>query len=112
MALVHATCNNCGDIPLDIDQVSVRICRGDRPDTYLFTCEICNTKHEKTAGSVAINTLVAAGAERTFWSVPQERIVERIKAPLTHDEAIEFHDLLGDDTLVADAVAALRDEAA
>lgn len=110
MARVRATCENCGDIELSIEGVSVRICREDHDGTYLFTCSSCNTKHQKSASRRTLDLLVSSGAEVIFWSVPVERIVGASLGALTHDDLLDFHRKFQDDSLVAEALGQLVDD--
>ncbi|MFT4597260.1 MAG: hypothetical protein ACI9TF_001508 [Paracrocinitomix sp.] len=107
MARVRATCDYCGDTELSIDAVSVRICREDHDGTYAFACPDCTQPHEKEASRRTLDLLVASGAAVTFWSVPVERLVDFGVGPLNHDDLLDFHDKLQDDTAIATALGEL-----
>jgi len=107
MARVRATCDQCGDTELSIDEVSVRICREDHDGTYSFNCPECSLAHEKDASRRTLDLLVASGADVTFWSVPVERLVDLGVGPLTHDHLLDFHDQLQDDAAIAAALGEL-----
>ena len=110
MARVRATCDRCGDTELPIDGVAVRICREDHDGTYSFACPDCSTEHEKEASRRTLDLLVASGAEVIFWSVPVERIVEHGLGALTHDDLLDFHQLLTNEDALADALGSLVDD--
>lgn len=107
MARVRATCSQCGDTELSIDDVAVRICREDHDGVYTFTCPECGLAHEKGASRQTLDLLVASGADVTFWSVPVENLVEPIQGPLTHDDLLDFHEKLQDDSVIQDALGSL-----
>ena len=110
MARVRATCDRCGDTELSIEAVSVRICREDHDGTYTFACPDCSTSHEKEASRRTLDLLVASGAEVTFWSVPVESVVQTGLGALTHDDLLDFHELLCDDSAIESALGSLVDD--
>lgn len=103
MARVRATCDECGDIELTIDEVAVRICREDHDGVYTFTCPKCERSHEKQASRRTLDLLVASGADVVFWSIPIENIVDHGLGPLTHDDLLDFHEQLQDESLIESA---------
>ena len=107
MARVRATCEDCGDVELTITDVVVRICREDAEGTYLFGCPTCGRRHEKVASKRTLDLLVASGASVVFWSVPVETIVTPDLGPLTHDDLLDFHKLLGETGVLESALGAL-----
>lgn len=110
MARVRATCDECGDVELAISGVSVRICRDRDEGTYQFDCPVCSQSHENAASRRTLDLLAASGAEVSFWSTPVERILNPNIGPLTHDELLDFHAFIGDDSRIEAALGHLSEE--
>ncbi len=79
------------------NDVEVRVCADDNSGTYLFQCPICTTRVTKAAESHVVDLLAASGVSVTVWVLPAELDEERLGAPITHDDLLDFHDLLSDD---------------
>lgn len=96
MAVIRATCQDCGDVEMTTADVWVRICDDDNSGTYAFTCPSCATVVVKPAEPHVIDLLVASGVAWTTWRMPAElREPERAGGrPITHDDLLEFHGLL------------------
>jgi hypothetical protein len=108
MATIRASCGECGDVELTTGDVHVRVCTLDNQGTYLFRCPMCAKTVVKAAETRTIDLLVASGVSYEMWSPPLELTEQRgMGAPITHDELIDFHDLLGDDTQLWNALTAL-----
>jgi hypothetical protein len=108
MATIRASCSDCGDVELTTSDVHVRVCTLDNQGTYLFRCPSCSMTVVKPAEARTIDLLVASGVSYEAWSPPRELLEPRgTGAPITHDELIDFHHLLDDDTEVWQALTAL-----
>lgn len=103
MARVRATCEQCGDVELSVEAVTVRICDSADDGTYVFTCPDCLASLEKESSRQTLDLLVASGAQVVMWSQPVERIVDSGLGPLTHDELLDFHYMVADDSRFATA---------
>ena len=96
MATIRASCSECGDVELTTADVHVRVCAADNQGSYLFRCPLCAMTVVKPASGVSYET----------WTPPLELSEPRGSgSPISHDELIDFHDLLQDETQVWDALA-------
>lgn len=59
----------------------------------------------KPAESRTIDLLVASGVAFTTWRLPAELSETHIGEPITHDDLLDFHHLLHDDTKLNAALA-------
>ncbi len=95
MALIRATCSDCGDVELRSRDLRVRTCENTDDSTYLFRCPVCRMIEVRPAEAHVVDVLVAAGVDCETWRMPAE-LGER-KAGLdviSHDDVLDFHDLL------------------
>lgn len=97
MATIRASCSDCGDVELTTSDVNVRICDDDDTGTYSFQCPYCRMTVVKSAEPRTIDLLVASGVAFTTWRLPAELFETRIGEPITHDDLLDFHDLLHDE---------------
>lgn len=98
MALIRATCSECGDVELRSRDLQVRICADNEAGTYIFRCPICRMTEVKDADDQVIDILVAAGVRCTEWTMPAELIERPLGPPINHDDVLDFHELMvGDD---------------
>ena len=108
MALIRATCSDCGDVELRSRDLRVRQCHDDESATYLFRCPVCRMIEVRPAEQhvvefgeqlgqrrdVVVAVLLAAGVHSTEWHMPAELTEPRGGSPITHDDVLDFHDLL------------------
>lgn len=94
MALIRATCTDCGDVELRSRDISVRTCRNTGESTYLFRCPVCRMVEVRPAESHVVDVLLAAGVDVTEWRLPAELNEPRGGRPITHDDVLDFHALL------------------
>jgi hypothetical protein len=59
----------------------------------------------KSAEPRTIDLLVASGVAFTTWSLPAELDESHQGAPISHDDLLDFHDLLNDDDALEEAMA-------
>ena len=109
MTTVRAQCPACGDVQLGIKDLTVRVCDDDATTaTYRFRCPGCESIVSRAASPRIIELLVSAGAHYELWQPPAE-IGERPGGPpLTADDLLDLHDLLGDDAWFERLVALVR----
>ena len=102
MATIRATCGDCGDVELTSAEVSVRVCTDDNSGSYTFRCPQCTMAVVKSAEPRIVELLVASGVRMNTWSMPLELSERRIGSPITHDDLLDFHELLhsGDDSWI------------
>jgi hypothetical protein len=97
MPTIRATCGDCGDVELTTADVTVRVCLEDNSGSYVFRCPRCSMTVVKPAEPRIVDLLVASGVELSTWQLPAELYEDRGGEPLTHDDLLDFHDLLDDD---------------
>ena len=98
MATIRASCSDCGDVELTTGDVHVRICDDDNSGTYSFRCPFCAMTVVKPAEPRTIDLLIASGVSFETWSLPAELNELHVGEPINHDDLLDFHDLLQDDT--------------
>ena len=108
---IRASCSECGDVELRVDDVSVRVCVDDNAGTYVFTCPSCAMAVVKDAEPRVVDLLVASGVTLTHWSLPAELRERHTGASFTHDDLLDFHDLLEGDAWM-DALLGPADDSA
>ncbi len=91
---IRASCGDCGDVELRVDDVHVRVCEDDNAGTYVFRCPRCTMAVVKEAEPRVVDLLVASGVELTHWSLPAELRERRNGPAFTHDDLLDFHHLL------------------
>jgi hypothetical protein len=110
MATIRASCGECGDVELTTADVHVRVCTHDSQSTYSFRCPVCTMTVVKPAESRTVDLLVASGVSYETWAPPLELSEPRgTGEPITHDELLDFHDLLNDDRRLMDALTEMLD---
>lgn len=101
MATIRASCENCGDVQLTTADVTVRMCVSTDEGEYRFECPACAELVVRHAEQRTIDLLLAAGVEFVTWSLPAELFEAKDGAPITHDDIIDFHNVLENDQLLA-----------
>lgn len=107
MATIRASCAECGDVELTTRDVRVRVCTHDNRGTYSFRCPRCRMVVVKPAEERTIELLVASGVEMSTWDLPAELREPRGGAPITHDDLLDFHQTLYDDSAFLEALTAI-----
>ncbi|HBX77950.1 MAG TPA: hypothetical protein DEG43_09905 [Acidimicrobiaceae bacterium] len=97
MALIRATCSECGDVELRSRDLRVRLCSDTGAGTYHFRCPVCRMTEVKDADDQVVDILVAAGVRCVEWRLPAELLDRPAGEPITHDDVLDFHALLEDD---------------
>jgi len=97
MATIRASCSDCGDVELTTDDVTVRVCADDNQGSYSFQCPVCEMAEVKPAEPQIVELLVASGVRLMTWRLPAELSEPRSGRPISHDDLLDFHDLLADD---------------
>jgi len=100
MATIRASCPDCGDVEFTTGDVQVRVSAPDGSGTYAFSCPGCAVTVVKAAETRTIDLLLASGVVMAAGGAPAE-IDERpyFEDPITHDDLLDFHDMLHrDDT--------------
>ena len=97
MALIRATCSECGDVELRSRDLQVRICSDSGAGTYVFRCPVCQMTEVKSADDQIVDILVAAGVRCVEWRLPAELTERPIGEPISHDDVLDFHELMSGD---------------
>jgi hypothetical protein len=95
--MIRASCTDCGDVELTTHDVRVRVCSDVDASTYVFRCPTCQMAVVKPAEQRVIDLLIASGVALDRWTLPAELNEPRVGEPITHDDLIDFHRLLGSD---------------
>ncbi len=98
MATIRASCPDCGDVEFTTADVQVRISAPDGSGTYSFRCPSCVVTVVKSAEPRTIDLLLASGVEQASAPLPAELDERRDGDPITHDDLLDFHDLLRGDS--------------
>jgi hypothetical protein len=98
MARIKAECPGCGPVRMRPDSVVLRVCRDDGVVTYRFVCPTCDEIVDHAAGPRVYGLLQEVGVRTEVWSWPAELNERPDGPPFTHDDLLDFHQLLaGDD---------------
>ncbi|MFI5053686.1 MAG: hypothetical protein ACHQDE_04935 [Acidimicrobiia bacterium] len=109
MTTVRAQCPACGDVQLQIQDLTVRVCSDDEvPGAYRFRCPECAQTVNRPASPRIVDLLVSAGAPHERWSWPAELAESRCGPPLTSDDLLDLHALLEDDSWFQQLVTLVR----
>jgi len=109
MTTVRAQCPTCGDVQLQIDDLTVRVCKDyDTPSAYRFRCPTCEQTVHREASPRIVDLLVSAGAPQELWQWPAELSELRAGPPLTPDDLLDLHVLLENDNWFDQLVALVR----
>lgn len=92
MALIRATCSDCGDVELRSSGLQLRICAENGVATYIFRCPRCMMAEVRPAADDVVDTLVSAGVGLTNWNLPAELSETRSGPPICHDDILDFHE--------------------
>lgn len=105
MATIRASCPDCGDVELTSRDMTVRICAEDNSGSYAFRCPACRMAVTKAAEQRIVDLLVSSGVTAQVWHLPAELHEIRLGPALTHDDILEFHELLQGSGWFADLCA-------
>lgn len=96
--VIKASCQDCGDVELQVNDLRVRVCTEVETGSYVFRCPTCQMSVVKPAEPRIVDMLVASGVELVTWDLPAELFEAHPGLPITHDDLIDFHRLLQDDS--------------
>lgn len=94
MALIRATCSDCGDVELRSRDLKVRTSIETGDSTYIFRCPVCRMIEVRPAESHVVDVLLAAGVRQDHWTAPAELDEPRHGPCIDHDDVLDFHQLL------------------
>jgi hypothetical protein len=101
MTTIKATCPTCGEVDLTADDILLRIGAVADANTYGFSCPTCSEYVEKHADERVIRLLLSGGVVPVLIHVPAEALETKSGPPISHDDILEFHELLQDDDWVS-----------
>lgn len=115
MALVKATCSDCGDVNLLSRDITIRTCEDTDETQFLFRCPACWMIEARPAGPYVVDVLRAIGCAVETWQLPLElgdpqRTSQR---PITHDDVLDFHISLSeasDERIIAGVLPVTTDD--
>src|SRR4029453_18697689 len=88
-------CSDCVDVELGTRDLVVRLCETNEAGTYVFRCPNCLNPVVRPADRPTIDLLISSGGRLGLWTIPSGLIEPRpIGPPLTHDDLIDFHEML------------------
>ena len=91
MAIIRASCPDCGDVELTSRDVTVRVNSNTNEGSYAFQCPECQMAVSKTAEPRIIDLLVSSGVELYVWKPPAELLEEKTGPVISYDDLLEFH---------------------
>jgi hypothetical protein len=106
---VRAQCPDCGDVSLEIADLTVRTTAdGLHRSEYRFDCPGCRQVVRRAASERIVELLVSAGAPWETWTWPAELREHPGGPPLTADDLLDLHVLLEQDGWFDELVALVR----
>ena len=94
MAVIRATCNDCGDIELAPSEVQVRVCLDDQRASYAFRCPTCTHPVARQVENRLVELLASSGSPVSLWHLPAELEETHWGPAISHDDLLDFHELL------------------
>lgn len=94
MATIRATCGVCGDVELTTADVTLRVCADNGTGTYSFRCPCCTMAVVKPADTRTVDLLAVSGVPILTWRLPAELFEPHAGPAVTHDDLLDFHQLL------------------
>lgn len=91
MAIIKASCPECGDVEMSIGEVQVALCTTTDHGSYAFRCPGCRMAVSKPIDGDVVDVLVASGARLSVWELPAELSEAHEGGPITHDDLLAFH---------------------
>lgn len=97
MAIIRASCPDCGDVELTSRDVTVRVNSSTNEGSYAFQCPECQLAVSKAAEPRIVDLLVSSGVELYVWTVPAELLEERTGPVISYDDLLQFHYMIQED---------------
>lgn len=105
MTTIKATCPTCGEVALTPDDIDLRVDEQDTEASYYgFDCPRCDAEVRKPADERVVRLLVSGGVPALPIHPAEDRVrlCDRFDhPPLSHDDLLDFHEALQDDTWFA-----------
>lgn len=97
MATIKASCPACGDVRLKARDLLVRVCAETDAGSYSFACPRCGEPVAREATPRILALLVSAGVRTEVWHQPAELLEPHAGPPISVDDLLDFHLILGRD---------------
>jgi hypothetical protein len=113
MARIRASCPTCGDVELTTQDVSIRTWAETDQGEYQFGCPICTRLVIKTAEAQTLDLLAASGVDVLPPAATAPMLDSAgafTESPLTHDELLDFHLHLADESALNSALETLVED--
>ncbi|MGZ6967975.1 MAG: hypothetical protein ACXVKN_09580 [Acidimicrobiia bacterium] len=88
--------------------LTVRVCSDDEQGSYCVQCPSCAQAVAKDASRRIVDLLVSSGVRMEVWRLPAELSEPHLGEPLSPDDLLDFHLLLGTDGWFDDVEAMVR----
>ena len=108
--IVRATCPECGDVELTVNDLSATVDPATNEGAYAFVCPNRDLDVVKNATPHVIDLLVSAGVHLTVHAAPPELDEIHVGPAITHDDLLAFHDRLQDDDWFAEVEALVAEQ--
>lgn len=112
MTTIKATCPTCGEVALTPEDIELRIDRsGEGDSSYAFTCPACMCVVRKPADERIVRLLISGGVAVAELPDVEPTSSERFDGPaFTHDDLLDFHQLLATEEWFDDLLTLVRRE--
>lgn len=90
---IRATCPDCGDVDLRVEQLRAQLCVTDNQGSYAFVCPACDGQVTRPAEPGVVDLLVSAGVELSVWRRPDDG-ADHAGPAFTWDDVLELHEEL------------------
>ncbi len=96
MSTIRTPCEVCGVVLVAADDMVVSVAATNNFGFYEFECPQCDTRQRHKTGIETVSLLVQHGCPMLADSVPAESREVHEGDPITHDDLIDFHELIRD----------------
>jgi predicted nucleic-acid-binding Zn-ribbon protein len=88
---VRVSCQKCGDITIESNDLKVRICAQSKYKTYTFGCPKCGDRNVYPASDEVTALLRAGGIALEIWDLPAEIYEAHTGPPFCGDDILDWH---------------------
>jgi hypothetical protein len=104
---VRVACRGCGDLPIGLADVVLRLCEDDLSAAYRFRCPRCGLVQLEDAGLAAAAALLDADVDTEWWCLPDRSAEHPSGQPITAEDVSAAALVLEDEQALAAALATL-----
>ncbi len=98
MATVRANCETCGTVFVPAAAITVRLAPGEIEGNYEFCCPSCMTLVVRVTSPDTAGLLLKNGSRQGDWNIPAEVGERPDGPPINHNDLIDFHEMIWDET--------------